>query len=204
MARNEVLALDVIDYLSAAVPSCNQRLEDILRKGGAVWSVDDQGGGKPGGLLRRQPAETRDALRQVLSVNDRASEHMHRAWIAAFGQHPLPGQAYSESIKALEAVLCGALLPKNPKSTLGLVIKTIEDAPHKVSWALPMGDASGSVVGLLKSLWTSQLDRHGTSDKAVPIEATQFQAEGAVQLTLFLLSWLRAGVLKLDPMAKKP
>jgi hypothetical protein len=189
------LALDALDFALAEYASEDAAadLAGILHVGGSAWMVSSDGAS----LHRRVLPEAVTALESALAAapGSRAADHLQKAWASAYGRHPDPGGAYREAVKAVEAILCPALLPNDPKATLGKAIAALKDAPQKLAHVFRRGEPGQATVGLLDMLWTNQTDRHGSADG--PVSATQQEAETAVQLAVLLIQWLSGGAVRI-------
>ena len=77
-----------------------------------------------------------------------------------------------------------------------LVGADITNRPSKFQVRL-QGDAPDAnverVAGMMRMLWTSQLDRHGTADETVPLNVTLEQAQDAVVLATTLVHLAQQG-----------
>jgi hypothetical protein len=73
----------------------------------------------------------------------------------------------------------------------------MRDAPAK--WAYVLGDLD-VVITMCDSIWTGQLDRHGTDDAAVPLSVSHEQADAAFHVALALVRLFSAGLVRrVDP-----
>jgi hypothetical protein len=179
------------------------QLERILTESGSVWRLDSRQvevenvwHGQKGyrtirTLQRRTSPETANALQEVSLGAPAAAVHLATAWNAAFGRNPDPSRAYSEAIKAVEAVAVPVVLPNDPLATLGKVIGQLRATPQKWHVILAEGITSGGnqmppiavITNLAALLWVNQSDRHAPVQE--PIQ--QAQAEMAVHLALTLV-----------------
>jgi len=180
-----------------------RQLDRILTESGSVWRLDSRQlevenvwRGKTGyrtirTLQRRTSPETADALQEVSRGAPAAAVHLANAWGAAFGRNPDPSRAYSEAIKAVEAVAVPVVLPNDPLATLGKVIGQLRSTQPKWQVILAEGVTTGGnqmppiaiITNLAALLWVNQTDRHGPVRQ--PIQ--QAQAEMAVHLALTLV-----------------
>lgn len=214
MASDEDYGLDLLDHALFAiddpgnpadrseVKALRTQLEEILKNGGSAWMVNPTGKG----LTRRVSDESTAAAALVVSAKDGASEHIARAWKALYGRGPNTSTAYRESVKAVESLLCPAILPKDRKATLGKAIAALRDAPSRLKVAFTDSakvnnittlSPQETVIGMLDALWKNQHDRHG-GDTSVPLDATEEEAQAAVHLALTLVTWLQRGLLKIQ------
>jgi hypothetical protein len=205
--ENDEFALDVVDYALYHLPmlgseyvSAGSRavaLRDLLVLGGSAWTVDllDQEEGAFR-LARRGVGPVPDAI-GALSPSGRAHAHLVDAWNRSTSRDPDPSGAYREAVRAVEAAAKPVVLPSNDRATLGTMIAAMRDKPEK--WHTTMGSVD-DVRRQMEILWTSQLDRHGTDDEAVPLQVTQEQAEMAVHLSLLLTRmFVRGDIRVIEP-----
>jgi len=97
--------------------------------------------------------------------------------VEADGAGPDPSGAYREAVRAVEAVAKPVILPNNDRATLGQ----------------------------MESVWTGQLDRHGTDDETVPLNVSPAEADAAFSACLNLVRLLWEVTSRLSPMgAAKP
>jgi hypothetical protein len=126
------------------------------------------------GLVERVVPEAAKAAQAVIDSGGRAGQYLAEAWRHAYGRNPHPGTAYREAVRAIESVVCPIVLPKDPKATLGKVIKALKDAPPGKITSVFSDTVAGvapldAVRGLMELVWTNELDRHGTGDEEVPL-----------------------------------
>ncbi|MDQ1438359.1 MAG: hypothetical protein QOK43_1988 [Acidimicrobiaceae bacterium] len=214
VVADETLFLDVVDWLVSRMyvdhadyedrgealeeeeyyDSQLAQLDEILEQAGSMWTVDRTS--TPRRLVRRVPAEIVAAAKQATSPDDRASEHLTKAWAATYGRRPAPSEAYSQAVKAVEAVAIPVVCPANPRPTLGRVVKDLQAKPSKwhVGLRHPNSDHAVVVVAeMCDLLWKGQADRHGSS--AGPPAVSLAEAEAAVHLAATLVQWFRSGVV---------
>jgi hypothetical protein len=149
-------------------------------------------------LERRTTGAAAAAVRTHTSALGTASDHLDKAWQAAFGREPVPSTAYAEAVKAVEAVAIPVVLPNDPGATLGKVLGELRANPQKyvVIFARDATPSKGAtltplevMISLADLLWVNQTDRHAP---IVPI--TQAQAEVAVHIALTLVQTFRSAV----------
>ena len=195
--------LDVIDFVLAtevASPDPARILGNILEQGGSVWRVGfDREANRP--ELQERVDETMQAVVAVAtSVAGNPSIHLSRAWSEAFGRAPNAASAYDEAVKALEAAFQPIVSPKNPKATLGTILKEIESKPEKFATRLDgkAGAPDGvlAVRGSLNVIWQTAV-RHGSSVPAAPTSVSIEQARDAVVSAASLVQLVRQGGFKL-------
>ena len=171
------------------------RLKLVLVEGGSAYHVSS-----PHQRLERRVDETAaKAFERSAAVSgDEAGRHLRQAWTATYGLHPDPTTAYREAVRAVEAVACPLVLPKDQKRTLGKVISHLKQASNKWALAIPDGSAAGGGVvplaGMLELLWTGQVSRHGGAPTSR--DQRQIEAEAAVSLAATLVQWFATGVVR--------
>lgn len=191
--RNALLDVDkrlrVVDFLLAAesTPEQAAALDAILLEAGSVWSVGPRRGAI--GLVRRVSPALTAAAEQAI-VEGHAGDRLSEAWNAAFGLNPDPSRAFSLAVKAIEDAAIPIVAPNDATTTLGKVIGQIKSDNR---WTLPFQrddseiSSGQALVGVLKSVWAGQVDRHGgVADPASNTTAavSQAAAETAVVLAV--------------------
>ncbi len=126
----------------------------------------------------------------------RPSQHLRDAWQKAWGRNPDASGAYREAVRAVEAAHAPIVLPRDSSATLGKMIAALRDKPDKFAARLSgpgSVESVASVRAMFELLWTSQLDRHGTADEAIPLTVTLEQAQDAVALATTLVHLAQQG-----------
>ena len=171
-------------------------LDHILEEGGSAWTVGYDHATERWGLQHRVDATVTQAARHAMGSRTRAADHLKIAWGSAYGRSTDAGKTYLEAVKAVEAAGRSIVLPNNPKATLGQMIAAMRDAPKK--WTMRFTDPGPSpiavVVEMMRLLWTSQVDRHGT-DETQPLSVTLEEARDALHLALTLVQWFESGAI---------
>lgn len=171
-----------------------ETLSDLLEAGGSAWTV----GGSPPRLLRRVVDQQREQLLVAASANDAAADEISEAWVNAYGRDPDPSDAWDHAIKAVEILLHPIVSPTNARATLGTMLRDLEAKPEK--WSLALATSSTTVgavealTGMLRLIWPNP-DRHGSGSGSYRVP-TQEEAEQVVGLGVFVVGWLRTGVLR--------
>jgi len=213
MWQDRALAVRVLDYALGEVmlgyegqeiePAVNE-LNRALKQAGANYVVvqPDREWVRYR-LERRTIPAAAAAARAQTSLPGNASDHLGKAWGAAFGREPNPSAAYSEAVKAVEAAAIPVVLPNDPRATLGKVVAQLRANPQKFSVVLSRGasPAKGAalsplevVIALADSLWSNQTDRHAAGDPQPAVAVTQAQAELAVNMAVTLVHTFRSAV----------
>lgn len=180
------IGLDVIDFFLRFVspPNEAERLNVWLRFGGSAWEVTPVGQGQHH-LTRRAIGPVRDSIDSILPISERAHHHLTTAWSRLMGRDPDPSTAYREAIRAVEVVAKPVVTPKDSNATLGKMIRALEAKPEKWNYVLE-GTTATDVADMAASIWTGQLDRHGTDDESEPLHVSQEQADAAFHVALAL------------------
>jgi hypothetical protein len=76
------------------------------------------------------------------------------------------------------------------------MIADLENAP--AHWDLkltppPAFDKMDALIKMVRLLWKSQFDRHGTPDDTVPLTVSQEEAETAIHVATTLVHWFTSG-----------
>ncbi len=208
MWRDRALAIRVIDYAlgemmlgydAQGIEPAVRELNRALQQAGANYVVvqPDPGWGRYR-LERRTIPAAATAVRAQTAQSGDASEHLDKAWIAAFGREPNQSTAYSEAVKAVEAAAIPVVLPNDPRATLGKVLAELRANPQKYTVVFSRGASPTKsttlsplevVITLADSLWSNQTDRHA------PVEPiTQAQVELAVNMAVTLVHTFRSAV----------
>ena len=198
MGSNDEFGLDVLDWMlhNAGLFRWQKRdakqwamqLNNVLHQGGSAWEVtaaDDKYQ-----LTRRAIGPVADVLEHTATEATRAHAHLATAWSKLTGRDPDPSGAYREAVRAVEAVAKPIILPDNDQATLGQMIAALRDKPEK--WTTTIGSVD-DVRAQMEAAWTSQLDRHGTDDEAVPLNVSPEQADAAFSTCLNLVRLLVGG-----------
>jgi hypothetical protein len=167
-------------------------LDRLLTTGGSAYHY------RKGRLERRVDPATVAAFEHVTATaNDEASLHLRQAWQATYGRDPEPSHAYAEAVRAVEAVACPFVIPKDHTPTLGRVIGRLRDRPDDWALVLPGKNEAEGIAPLrvmLQLLWTAQRSRHAggpdTRDQLLP------EAEAAMPLAITCVQWFASGFVK--------
>jgi hypothetical protein len=150
------------------------------------------------GLRRRTEPATSQAVSMQTTQGDDPARHLDAAWQAAFGRDPDPATAYSEAVKAVEAVAIPVVSPNHSKATLGTVLGELRANPSKFESVfetdaeprrgVPVSPVE-AIIALADLLWKNQTERHAP---VVPV--TQAQAESAAHIALVLVQAFRSAI----------
>lgn len=213
MYRDRTLAVRVIDYAlgemmlgydAQGIEPAAEELHRALQQAGANYVVVQPDPGWVRYRLERRtvPAAAASARTQM-SRPGNASEHLDKAWSAAFGREPNPGTAYSEAVKAVEAAAIPLVLPNDQLATLGKIAGELRANPQKYTAVFARGasPAKGTtlsplevVIALVDLLQKNQTDRHAAADPEPAVPVTQAQAELAVNMAVTLVHTFRSAL----------
>lgn len=169
-------------------------LEELLEHADSVYVVDRE-------TLRlnvRVDPASADAYRLAVgSAKEDTARHLAAAWASAHSLRPDPDKAYDRAIKAVEAVACPLVVPKDPVPTLGKVLGVLRQSAGKWAYVLVDRDGHGSpgpIIEMMTRLWEGNRARHagGPTSRA----QTQAEAEAAVHIAVLLVQQLNAGALR--------
>lgn len=170
-----------------------EALEELLKRNGSAWKVGTREGHP--GLERRVPLGVQEAAEHTMVTAGDAGKRLSEAWHAAFGVNPDPSKAYGLAVKAVEDAAVPQVCPTDSMATLGKVISTLRSHGD---WSLPFAredqhvSNADTLIGMLKSLWAGQADRHGGNPDPTLV-ITQEAAEAAVMLAVPLVQWFTLG-----------
>ncbi|CAN5350606.1 hypothetical protein BH10ACT7_BH10ACT7_19960 [soil metagenome] len=169
--------------------SKRERLEELLRAGGSEWRVGSRAGSP--GLEKRVPQGVADAADAIIATSATAGALLSEAWHAAYGRNPNPEEAYEKAIKAVEEAGAEAVLPKNPKATLGTMIAAVRD---QGDWSLPLesSSASSAPLEMMRAFGEGRESRQGGNGDRKPTPAG---AEAAVLLAVPLVQYFTAALV---------
>jgi hypothetical protein len=165
------------------------QLNELLRLGGSVWKVGDNGRQ----LVRRVDLTASEAFAQAEAPGDAASTELAEAWVRAFSRNPDASDAWDHSIKAIEAVLIPIVVPKQDKPTLGHVVSHLDRQGHLWKLLLPGPNDDYSIeplVAMLRLVWPNP-DRHGSAAKRRT--PTLDEASSVVHLSVAIVQMARNG-----------
>ncbi|MFN0242399.1 MAG: hypothetical protein ACKVWV_05850 [Planctomycetota bacterium] len=183
---------DMFDALQLIV-----ELDSLLISGGSMWRVDRTLDGGPG-LARRVSPAHQAAFERAIDSNGYHADCLRKAWTSAYSRDPNPSASLAHTIKALESILAPVVLPSDKRATLGRIIGTLKNQTTQYRYHLDTesgSDGLRSITTLLEGIWTSQTDRHGTSDAGSQKEIGLGVAETALHLALAMECLVRIGGL---------
>lgn len=153
-------------------------------------------------LQFRQSKEMTKLVQTEIDEEERASDHLRRAWSKCFRVNPAPdlNGACSDAVSAVEAAAKPVISPDNRKTTLGSLLRDMHPDPKKnpgYKWetASEFNGGIETVFSMMQMVWNNGRYRHGDAD--VPLEVSQESAEMTVQAAVLLVSWFRSGRIRL-------
>lgn len=183
-AQDDEKCLDIVEAILATNNNTDQivyQLNAILTSSGSKWIAVKNSSGVGATLEERVSESAQNALAIAIKESDTTTQQFLRtAWNNAFGRTPNPSNAYSNSIKAIEAAAWPVITPKDNKATLGTMLGELRSNISK--WETATTDKVAdqgitAVKDIMQLIWDGQTDRHGT---AQPVAPSQDAAEQAV------------------------
>lgn len=187
--------LTFVDFLLSELPEDHvylEILEALLVEAGSGWRLGIRSG--KNSLVQRLPAGVTDAAAATVQLGD-AGRRLAGAWEAIFGISPDPSNGYRLAVKAVEDAAIPVVCPQDATATLGKVIGQVNAGAWKLPHLRedPNATTHDVLVGMMRTLWVGQHDRHG-GPSAVGVPAvTQHEAESAVMLAVTLVGWFETG-----------
>lgn len=170
-----------------------KEVEMILSQAGSAWRVSSFDGYCC--LERRVSEGVQLAMTDTMASAGKAGDLLRNAWHLAYSRDPNASAAYGSAIKAVEAAGVDVVCPGNGRATLGRMIEDMKAKPSKWAFVLQSDERLESVISLMKALWQSQFDRHGTSDPEIPITVSLQEAQAAVHTAALLVQWFSSGAI---------
>ncbi|MBO3753078.1 hypothetical protein J5X84_44160 [Streptosporangiaceae bacterium NEAU-GS5] len=172
-------------------------LDSILEDAGSSFRVY-----RPKHCLIKRVDETIHAAvdKSIEEAPSNAADHLRAAWAAAYGIHPDPDKAYGQAVRAVEALACPLVTPRNARSTLGIVIRDLRS--QLAQWQLKVTGSSGHpasidrFIEMLDLLWKGQ-SRHAGNPSSR--HQSQTEGEAAIHLAATIVQWLTLGILEKVP-----
>jgi hypothetical protein len=179
----------VVNYLLGYGHGNGGTLKTFLLEAGSAYTVLAADKGRCY-LAKRVPEGVQVAAGAAFQ-QPRGGKRLATAWAEAFGVEPDPTKAYAEAVKAVEDAAIPIICPNDRTATLGRVIGLVNSG----TWKLPhlREDSNASthdvLVGMMRTLWVGQHDRHGGPSEVGAPAVTQDEAESAVMLAVTLVGW---------------
>lgn len=194
--RDDRELLRMADYLLY----CDYRpsgtaLSLILDEGRSQYQVVERDGRRR--LSLRLPEGVQAIAEEVSEVPGSAGRLLKTAWGRLYDFNADDSGAYSAAVKAVEAAALPALGITSPSATISHAVRAIEK--KGASWRLPFKrehteyPSRDVLLGMLKSLYRGQRDRHGSEAYS---EVTHEEAETAVLMAVSLVGWFARDLVK--------
>lgn len=161
-------------------------LDEIFRAGRSQYEVVQRNGGSR--LATRLPAGVQAAAEQVMDEAKTAGNLLRRAWTKLYDIESDPSGAYAAAVKAVEAAALPVLGITKDTATISDAVRAIEK--KDASWRLPFKREHSEypsrdvLLGMLKSLYRGQRDRHGSDAYS---DVTPQEAEAALLMAVALV-----------------
>jgi hypothetical protein len=184
-----------VDFLMSELPEGHhylQVLEQLLVEAGSGWRVGTRAG--KCALVQRLPAGVTDAAAATVQYGA-SGIRLAEAWEAVFGVSPDPSNGYRLAVKAVEDAAIPVVCPNDTTATLGSVIGEVNAGTWKLPHLREHSNATTHdvLVGMMRTLWVGQHDRHGGPSTVGVPAVTQDEAESAVMLAVTLVGWFETG-----------
>jgi hypothetical protein len=183
----------LVNYLLGHGHAHGGTLKTYLLDAGSAYTVTGAGNGKC--YLTDRVPEGVEVAAAAAFRHANGGDRLARAWEAVFGINPDPSNGYRLAVKAVEDAAIPVVCPQDTAATLGKVIGEVNAG----SWKLPhLREDSNApthdvLVGMMKTLWVGQHDRHGGPSPVGEPAVTQDEAESAVMLAVTLVGWFETG-----------
>lgn len=133
-----------------------------------------------------------------------AAGHLWEAWECTHALKPLPGNAYVEAVKAVEAAAHSVVYPDGDRrerlATLGTILSYLREHQEEFSMVIAGRDHQGQMgrlIGCLELLWYGETDRHGSKESTWAVSLDE--ASMAVHLAVTLVQWFTSGAVHRRP-----
>src|SRR5690606_36207805 len=172
-----------------------QSLDAALRAARSKFCVRE--GPTRWGIGYRVPEGVQDVAETLTSDDTTAGRLMARAWSAAYDLEPNDSLAYANAVKAVETAALRVVGVTKADATVGDVIRAIERKDS--TWRLPLKrehteyPTKTVLLGMLKSLYKGQHDRHGSEAYS---DVTHDEALTAVLLATSLVGLFAGGLVE--------
>lgn len=190
--------LRVVDYrlfVRGVYNTFVSELSDLLSAGRSMYEAVPRDSSYR--LAERVPAGVQTAAEQIMGLDSSAGALLKRAWEAIYDFEPKDSSAYASAVKAVEAAALPALGIEKSTATVSDAVRAIEKKDS--TWRLPFQrehteyPSRDVLLGMLKSLYRGQRDRHGS---AAYTEVTHEEAEAAVLMAVTLVGWFVGGLVR--------
>lgn len=195
--------LRIADYRLYEGEGSHHSLSELLQKGRSQYHVVEttETGRLRHRLSSKLPEGVQDAAQSIADSTTTAGQLLRKALENVYEVNPQDSAAYLYAVRAVETAAFKALGITGLNATLGNAIRAIEAKDAR--WRLPFlrehsqYPSKDLLVGMLKSLYKGQRDRHGSEAYS---DVTHDEAEGAVLLAVTLVGWFSRGlVVERDP-----
>lgn len=193
--RDLLRVADFLLFKNAAYSSKHSALESVLAEGRSMYQVVPRE--RSYRLAPRLPEGVQQAGERVAQTSETAGILLRKAWNKVYDLTPDDSGAYSAAVKAVEAAAFPVLGIAKELATVSDAIRAIEK--RDANWRLPFKrehteyPSKDVLLGMLKSLYRGQRDRHGS---AAYEDVSHEEAEAAVLLAVTLVGWFSGSLVK--------
>jgi hypothetical protein len=148
-------------------------------------------------LASRVPEGVHAAAEQMMALETSAGLLLRKAWSKVYDLEPDDSGAYAAAVKSVEAAALPALGIDKETGTVANAIRAIE--AKEATWRLPFKrehteyPSKDVLLGLLKSIYRGQRDRHGNVTYS---DVTHQEAQAAVLLAVTLVGWFSGDLVQ--------
>lgn len=172
------------------------KLDALLREGRSKYQVVARDSCYR--LEERVPEGVRLAAEALMSTVAVAGSLLATAWRKVYDLEPDDSGAYAAAVKAVETSAFTALgIDATDSANMSTVVRAIE--AKNATWRLPFkrehteAPSRDVLLGMLRSLYKGQRDRHGSLAYA---DVSHDEAEAAVLMSVSLVGWFANGLVE--------
>lgn len=189
-ARNADLLLDIVDVLIRIADHAHlDKLEDILFDVAHEYRVDFENQR----LIQRVDDTVYAAYETAVSVQDVASEHLAKAWLATYSRDTNYDAAVAEATKAVEAVCASLVIPNDKTPSIGKMIRAIKDSPDNWECSLPATRDRNAVEQFAAAL---SLVNYAQSRHAGGLNSSREHSVALLLQAVTVVAWVRERVFR--------
>lgn len=148
-------------------------------------------------LAARLPEGVQEAAEALMDKADTAGLLLRKAWSKLYDLDPDDSGAYAAAVKAVESAALPVLGISKETATISDAVRAIEK--KNAVWRLPFTrehteyPSRDVLLGMLKSLYRGQRDRHGSASYS---DVTHDEAEAAVLMAVTLVGWFSRNLVQ--------
>lgn len=184
------MMLDILDLMMRLANDAElKRLEDILFDVAHEYRVDFENQR----LIQRVDDTVYAAYETAVSVQDVASEHLAKAWLATYSRDTNYDVAVAEATKAVEAVCAPLVIPNDKKPSIGKMIRAIKDSPRNWECSLPATRDRNAVEQFAAAL---SLVNYAQSRHAGGLNSSREHSVALLLQAVTVVAWVRERVFR--------